>query len=62
MSREDIDQDMREVVEERLAARLAEGRRRRALRERARREKAERRAVGLQARHARKLNRQEDLR
>lgn len=54
-----LDADLREAVETRLAERLADASRRRALRERARQEKAERRTAGLKSRHARKLNRME---
>lgn len=54
------DADLRQAVEERLAARLAEARRRRVARERARAEKQERRDAGLRARHAAKLHRTEN--
>ncbi|GGP98381.1 hypothetical protein GCM10010187_12490 [Actinomadura coerulea] len=55
---QDVENDLRQAVERRLAERLADARRRRALRERARAEKAERRTAGLKSRHARKAARE----
>ena len=55
-----IDADLRQAVDERLAARLADASRRRAQREQARREKAARRTAGLRARHTAKLARTQD--
>lgn len=57
------DEDMREAVEERLAARIQNARRRRVGRERTRAEQAEQRTAGLRIRYGRKLariNRQEN--
>lgn len=56
----DMERGLRQAVEDRLAMRIEDARRRRVARERTRAERAEQRAAGLRIRHGLKLARLND--
>lgn len=60
MLSDDAEAELRQALEDRMAALIETSRRRREDRRLAREEKTRRRTAGLKARHNRKLNRQEN--